>query len=232
MVVVCRQEQHIGIDGDELFLAHGLPVPDARLRAPVDDARILAGIVKRAAAATVCAHERDQHDGFLFAIGNLRCLLRDGGELVVHFLDELFAARGFADGLCDEADSRLDLFEVPRALADDDGDAEVAERRDARDVAPVRHDDEVRLHSRNLLDRWIRDAPFDFFRERHDVRAHRVVEQTVDGHHMIGRDESEHDLVRAHRERQDAMRLFWQRDDRSLHVRDLIGRPSRVCLWR
>ena len=150
--------------------------------------------------------------------------------MLVHHRKELFPALGHACRLCEKHNRLLDLGEIPRALADDDGKPRFTKRRHDGEVAPVRHDDEIGRERDEFFHCRITDALFHLLRKIDNIRAYGIVEEAVYRRHIFGRHETEHDLVRAHRKRDDAMWLCRHGDDRPLAVRNCIA--SRAALRR
>ena len=152
--------------------------------------------------------------------------------MLVHHREELLPALGHACRLCEKHDRLLDLGEIPRALADDDGKPRFTKRRHDGEIPPVRHDDEIGRECDEFFNCRIADALFHLLRKLHNIRAYGIVEEAVYRCHILGRHETEHDLVRAHRKRDNAMRLCRQGDDRPLAVRDRIASCAALCRLR
>ena len=88
------------------------------------------------------------------------------------------------------------------------------------------------MQCHNLLHRRIADALRDLLDKARDVGTHGIIEQAVDCSNARRLDKPEHDLVRAHRERDNAFRRRREIDDRPLDVRNRIGRGLMLCRVR
>ena len=82
---IIRQEQNIGIDGEDDFFRHLLPVAQSIGRNAIDNARMVTGIIKAGSNAPIRAHEGEKDDALALAFRNGLHLLRDLGQFFIHF---------------------------------------------------------------------------------------------------------------------------------------------------
>ena len=145
MIVVCRQEEDVGIDRDKLLFRHHLTITYAECRAPVRNPCERTGLVKAAADTAVGTHERDENDTLALLRWNLLHLCLNLRQFFIHHGLQPCTALLFASRCREQRDRLTDFCEVLCPFADDHLQPRLAQRRDDGEIAPVRDNDEIGL---------------------------------------------------------------------------------------
>ena len=222
MIVIRRQEEGVGIDRDKLLFRHHLSITYAECSAPVRNACERTGLVKTAADAAVGTHERDEDDALALLRRNLLHLCLNLRQFFIHHGLQPYAALLFTRCCREQRDRLTDFCEILCPFADNHLHPRLAQRRYDGEIPPVRNNDEIGLQCHDLLQCWISNAVRNHFYEFCHIGAHRIVKESIHRRHALRLDQSQHHLIRTHRQCDDAFGWRGKCGDRSLNICHLI----------